>query len=108
MDRKASYQTAWLSIIPLKHILGVGLSHMSCAMRKGTFRVNANSKDPDQPAEKYSQITKTRLYNFYPLNPTFILSKLGSITGVYIIFLNFAKKKHRLRVLVRTASARQF
>ena len=37
-----------------------------------------------------------------PLNPTFFYSKIG-IYKVYIIFLTFAPK-HRLRVLVRTAS----
>ena len=31
-------------------------------------------------------ITKTRLYNFYPLKPHFYIVKLG-FTGVYIIFL---------------------
>ena len=47
-------------------------------------------------------ITKTCLYNFNPLKPHFYIVKLG-FTGVYIIFLNFARK-HRLWVLVRTAS----
>ena len=37
-----------------------------------------------------------------PLNPTFIWKKLG-FTGVYIIFL-ISAQKHRLWVLVRTAS----
>ena len=39
-------------------------------------------------------ITKTCLYNFDPLKPHFYIVKLG-FTGVYIIFLNFARK-HRL------------
>ena len=47
-------------------------------------------------------ITKTRLYNFDPLKPHFYVIKLG-FTGVYIIFLIFAQK-HRLWVLVRTAT----
>ena len=51
-------------------------------------------------------ITQTRLYNFDPLKPHFYIVKLG-FTEVYIIFLNFAQK-HRLWVLVRTASARRF
>ena len=51
-------------------------------------------------------ITKTRLYNFDPLKPHFYIVKLG-FTGVYIICLIFAWK-HRLWVLVRTASARRF
>ena len=47
-------------------------------------------------------ITKTRLYNFTPLQPHFYIVKLG-FTGVYIIFL-ISAQKHRLWVLVRTAS----
>ena len=41
-----------------------------------------------------------------PLNPTLFIVKLG-FTGVYIIFL-ISAQKHRLWVLVRTASSRQF
>ena len=48
-------------------------------------------------------ITKTYLYNFDPLKPHFCIVKLG-FTGVYIIFL-LSAQKHRLWVLVRTASA---
>ena len=51
-------------------------------------------------------ITKTRLYNFDPLKPHFYIVKLG-FTGVYIIFL-ISAQKHRLWVLVRTASSRRF
>ena len=51
-------------------------------------------------------ITKTCLYNVDPLKPHFYIVKLG-FTGVYIIFL-ISAQKHRLRVLVRTASLRQF
>ena len=54
----------------------------------------------------YKTITKTYLYNFDPLNSHFYIIKLGFI-GVYIIFL-ISAQKHRLRVLVRTASARRF
>ena len=50
-------------------------------------------------------ITKTRLCNFDPLKLHFYIVKLG-FTGVYIIVLIFAQK-HRLWVLVRTASVRQ-
>ena len=49
-------------------------------------------------------ITKTCLYNFDHLKPHFYIVKLG-FTGVYFIFLIFAQK-HRLWVLVRTASPR--
>ena len=47
-------------------------------------------------------ITKTCLCNFDPLKPQFYIVKLG-FTGVYIIFL-ISAQKHRLWVLVRTAS----
>ena len=53
-----------------------------------------------------STITKTYLYNFDPLKPHFYIVKLG-FTGVYIIFL-ISTQKHRLWVLVRTASSRRF
>ena len=66
-------------------------------------------------------VTKTCLYNFDPIKPHFYIVKLG-FTGVYIIFHISAQNidcgyslepprfcsKHRLRVLVRTASARRF
>ena len=45
----------------------------------------------------------SRLYNFDPLKPHFYIVKLG-FTEVYIIFL-ISAQKHRLWVLVRTASA---
>ena len=51
-------------------------------------------------------ITKTSLYNIDPLKPHFYIVKLGFI-GVYIIFL-ISAQKHRLWVLVRTASSRRF
>ena len=51
-----------------------------------------------------TKCTKTRLYNLDPLKPHFYIVKLG-FTGVYIIFL-ISAQKHRLWVLVRTASAR--
>ena len=51
----------------------------------------------------YSCITKTCLYSFDPLKPHFYTVKLG-FTGVYINFL-ISAQKHRLWVLVRTASA---
>ena len=54
----------------------------------------------------FHNITKTCLYNFDPLKPHFYIVKLG-FTGVYIIFL-ISDQKHRLWVLVRTASARRF
>ena len=53
-------------------------------------------EDSDQP------ITKIYLHNFDPLKPHFYTVQLG-FTGVYIIFL-ISAQKHRLWVLVRTAS----
>ena len=51
-------------------------------------------------------VTKTCLYNVDPLKPHLYIVKLG-FTGVYIIFL-ISVQKHRLWVLVRTASTRRF
>ena len=51
-------------------------------------------------------ITKTYLYNFDSLKPHFYTIGQG-FTGVYIIF-RISAQKHRLWVLVRTASARWF
>ena len=56
--------------------------------------------------KKQITITKTCLYNFDPFKPHFYIVKLG-FTGVYIIFQSF-DRKHKLRVLVRTASPRRF
>ena len=53
-----------------------------------------------------SYIAKTIPRNEDPLTPHFYIVKLG-FTGVNIIFLFFALK-HRLWVLVRTASMRRF
>ena len=46
------------------------------------------------------------IYNFDSLKPHFYIVKLG-FTGVYIIFL-ISGQKHRLWVLVRTASSMRF
>ena len=121
LDRSISYirgLSAWLSLL----LCVVEISEL-----------NANSVDPDQtPCSAASDqgqnhlpmpllwdarlkwlinyifpfITKTYLYNFYPLKPHFYIVKLG-FTGVYIIFL-ISAQKHRLWVLVRTASPRRF
>ena len=56
--------------------------------------------------ELMRRITKTHLYSFDPLKPHFYIIKLG-FTGVYIIVL-ISAQKHRLWVLVRTASSRRF
>ena len=51
-------------------------------------------------------ITKIYLYNFDTLKLHLYILKLV-FTGVYIVFL-ISAQKHRLWVLVRTASARRF
>ena len=58
--------------------------------------------NPDPPLGPLPNFTKTYLYNFDPLKPHFYVVKLGC-KGVYIIFL-ISVQKHRLWVLVRTAS----
>ena len=52
--------------------------------------------------ESKGNVTKTCLYSFDPLKSHFYTVKLG-FTGVYINFL-ISAQKHRLWVLVRTAS----
>ena len=61
---------------------------------------------PESSLGAHVSIIKTYLYNFDPLKPHFDMVKLEFI-GVYIIFL-ISAQKHRLWVLVRTASARRF
>ena len=58
------------------------------------------------PTNSQRSITKTCPYNFDPRKPHFYIVKLG-FTGVCIIFL-ISAQKHRLWVLVRTASPRRF
>ena len=61
----------------------------------------------DEIRKKIPNITKTRLYSFDPLKPHFYSVKLG-FTGVYINVLLISAQKHRLWVLVRTASPKRF
>ena len=70
--------------------------------KKNTCHVLVESKD----YKTDELITKTRLYNVDPLQPHFYIATLG-FTGVYINFL-ISAQKHRLLVLVRTASPRRF
>ena len=69
------------------------------------FTVMFHNEAEDHYADR-TYITKTCLYNFDPLQPHFYIVKLG-FAGVHIIFL-ISAQKHRLWVLVRTASSRQF
>ena len=59
---------------------------------------------PISACASMQSITKICLYNFYPIKPYFYLVNLG-FTGVYMILL-ISAQKHRLWVLVRTASSR--
>ena len=70
---------------------------------KTNIPVSVNSP-ASVPWKKF--ITKTCLYNIDPLKPHFYIVKLR-FTGVCIIFL-IPAQKHRLWVLVRTASSRRF
>ena len=86
-------------IVPYKGALRVcsfGLLYL-----QGVFHIGIA-----QCGDLVENISKTRLYNFDPLKPHFYIVKLG-FTGVYTIFLIFAQK-HRLWILVRTASPRRF
>ena len=66
------------------------------------FMYKLNVTDKKRVISASSTIMKICLYNFDPLKPHFYIVKLG-FTGVYIIFL-ISAQKHRLWVLVRTAS----
>ena len=83
-------------------------------MRKGVlrfanekfFNTHSDARSVKENLDLITSITKTCLYNFDPLKPHFYIVKLG-FTGVYIIFF-ISAQKHRLWVLVRTASLRRF
>ena len=84
-----------------------------CIKTKHTRKKPKKTKTKKPPKNKQINkkivvqiITKTYLYNFDPLKPHFYIVKLG-FKGVYIIFL-ISTQKHRLWVLVRTASSRRF
>ena len=51
----------------------------------------SDHKDLEVQDSNPALLTKTYLYNFYPLKPHFYIVKLG-FTGVYIIFLISAHK----------------
>ena len=74
--------------------------------KNGKNNTNNTSKTNKQIDKWMYTITKTYLYNIDPLKPHFYIVKLG-FTGVYIIFV-ISAQKHRLWVLVRTASTRRF
>ena len=66
----------------------------------GTVRITDTTAQLQLPTLKHAYIVLT------PLNPT-IHSKNWGFAGVYIIF-HISAQKHRLWVLVRTASAKRF
>ena len=101
---------SWLFLIQLKN---ERLTEFWQAVRCQTFmiiHVNTTYQFSKHFLDKICiflrNITKTRLHNFDPLKPHFYIVKPG-FTGVYIIFL-ISAQKHRLWVLVRTASPRRF
>ena len=53
-------------------------------------------------AEAKNNIVKTRLYSFEPLKPHFFNSKTRVYSGIH--YFSYFCSKHRLWVLVRTAS----
>ena len=71
-----------------------------------------NAMEPLRPAGKEFKspnivdITKTRLYNFDPPQTPFLYSKTGIDRGIH--YFSYFCSKHRLWVLVRTASLKQF
>ena len=61
-----------------------GLSQIFIKLADNKDRHNISDKVDFYPVS--ATITKTCLYNFYPLKPHFYLVKLG-FTGIYVIFL---------------------
>ena len=80
--------------------------NLYCLLRLSVRIRRVSTVTVNRPLSEIIFITKTYLYNFDPLKPHFYTVKLG-FTGVYVIFL-ISAQKHRLWVLVRTASARRF
>ena len=64
------------------------------------YKKTGSNKSCLSPKDR--NITKTCLYNSDPLKPHFYIVKLR-FTGVYITFI-ISAQKHRLWVLIRTAS----
>ena len=84
----------------------LSLRNMETCCRYGTCSSSHRGLIIAPGLDANGDITKTRLYNFDPLKTHFYIVKLG-FAGVYIIFL-ISAQKHRLWVLVRTASSRRF
>ena len=87
----------------------IGALRVKINTRSGPYHEKTSLRDmyEQQWSSSASEdITKTYLYNVDPHKLHFYIVKLG-FTGVYIIFL-ISAQKHRLWVLVRTASSRRF
>ena len=84
-------------------ITSIATSHFDCTTvsRAPGLGLGLNDGPSSICFRSLALITKTCLYNFDPLKPHFYIVKLG-FTGVYIFHIS--AQKHRLWVLVRTAS----
>ena len=100
------YYFAWSSALRKKLEIRNGTVLVMIFYFGDTLKVSIELPATFSCRHNMTDITKTYLYNFDPLEPHFYIVKLG-FTGVYIIFLIFARK-HRLWLLVRTASTRRF
>ena len=101
------YSTVNDTVVSVSQVVGFVLMRLSKKKKKKKKKKQQQKKTVKDA--KQSQLDSARtfsLYNCDPLKPHFCIVKLG-FTGVYIIFLIFARK-HRLWVLVRTASVRRF
>ena len=98
----------WTWLLAYLSIASNSYVHRSlCKNNIQIYKQKNEQKNPNHISCHTSTIiTKTCLYNFDPLKPHFYIVKPG-FTGVYIILL-ISAQKHRLWVLVRTASARRF
>ena len=111
-NRRTQGKTTWLSLSRtcLSHIDPSVARNTAVRnlMNKGSTLLStrlwgpASDKDHQLTSQGRNFITKTCLYNFDPLKPYFYIVKLG-FTGVYIIVV-ISAQKHRLWVLVRSAS----
>ena len=91
----------WLSYKGTCHVILLAKLHdMYLYKTDNFFHINHYLK-----SQRWLSYTGFTVYNFDPLKPHFYIVKLG-FTGVYIIFLIFARK-HRLWVLVRTVCFEQ-
>ena len=104
-EAKAQKQKQHVKSFQIRYChLPIGSPHAKTCLRAYADSISAVWSGPWWSANRIHH--ETFLYNFDPLKPQFYIVKLG-FTMVYIIFL-ISAQKHRLWVLVRTASARRF